>query len=128
MRSTGSRKTEGSRRSRLRVGAWVIVSVATAVVQILGADLPVPLVALLDQAIDVDRFERGEMATECRAGRVGRHAEVVLGAARRAWAPPPIRSGPPPGGSATIPPPTPSRFKSAAVSLRASAASTLRAM
>src|ERR1700737_498545 len=83
MRSTSSRKTEGSRRSRLRVGVWVTVSVATAVVQILGADLPVSLVALLDQAIDVDRLERREMATERRAGRVGRHAEVVLGAARR---------------------------------------------
>src|SRR3979411_23616 len=83
MRSTGSRKTDGSRRSRLRVGVWVIVSVATAVVQILGADLAIPLVALLDQTIDIDRLEGAQMAPHRRAGGVGRHAVVVLGAARR---------------------------------------------
>src|ERR1700687_950531 len=83
MRSTGSRNNEGAGRSGVRVGVWVTVSVTTAVVHILGADLPVPQIALFDQATDVDRLERREMATERRAGRVGRHAEVVLGAAPR---------------------------------------------
>src|SRR2546428_12004925 len=65
------------------MGAWVTASVATAVVQILGADLPISLVALLDQAVDVNRFERTEMASQGRAGRVGRHPVVVVSAAGR---------------------------------------------
>src|SRR2546421_12639045 len=65
------------------MGAWVIASVATAMVQILGADLPISLVALFDQVVGVDRVERTEMASQGRAGRVGRHAVVIVGAARR---------------------------------------------
>src|SRR5260370_41410771 len=46
------------------------------------ADLPVSLVALFDQAIDVDRLERAEMAAQGHTRGVGRDAVVVVGAAR----------------------------------------------
>src|ERR1700694_3874017 len=48
-----------------------------------GADLPITLVALLDQAVDVDRLERAEMAAQCGPGGVGRQAVVIVSAPRR---------------------------------------------
>src|SRR5438309_12065781 len=75
------------------------------------ADTSIPLVALLDQAIELHRLQLGQVTPQRRPGRIGRDAVIVVGPAR---------------GSGTVSSGQPIRFQAAAVSLSPVAASTLR--
>src|SRR5919204_3353974 len=94
MRSTLRRNTDGSRRSRRRIGASVSACCAIAPscygppTPVLaggdsaGADPAVALVAFFQQALDAHALQRLQMFANGSPGRVGRHPVIVLGSAR----------------------------------------------